>query len=155
MNFREKKRQLNKPLFNYLRNVKFSSYLVSPIIYVQIIPFLLLDIFITIYQLINFSIYKIDKVERRNYIILDHHKLTYLNSLEKLNCLYCSYINGLIGYVREIASRSEQYFCPIRHASKQLGGHSRYHLFTNYGDAEGYREKLPKIRNSLRKIKGP
>lgn len=34
--------------------------------------------------------------------------------MEKVNCVYCSYFNGLMSYLREIAGRTEQYWCPIR-----------------------------------------
>jgi len=151
---REKHHELKSHLLLYLAKAKLTSYLVAPIIYAQIIPFLFIDLFITVYQWINFPVYKIDKVNRQDYIVFDRHKLAYLNTLEKINCLYCSYVNGLIGYAREVASRTEQYFCPIRHARKQLGTHGRYYLFTDYGDAESYKNKLIEIRESLREHKG-
>ncbi len=148
----EKQRIFKQNLILYLVNAKFSSYIVSPFIYMQIIPFFMLDIFVSIYQWTNFPIYKISKVRRKDYIIFDRHKLGYLNTLEKFNCLYCSYVNGLIAYVREVASRTEQFFCPIRHAKKQQGSHDRYHLFTDYGDTESYKGKLKGIREALKKI---
>jgi hypothetical protein len=63
--------------------------------------------------------------------------------------MYCSYVNGLLAYAREIAARTEQYWCPIKHASRVLDKHSRYHHFTDYGDAEEYREKLDSLQREL------
>jgi len=36
----------------------------------------------------------------------------YLNIMEKVNCLYCGYLNGLTAYAQEIGGRREQYWCP-------------------------------------------
>jgi len=46
---------------------------------------------------------------------LDRSKLHYLNALESLNCV-CCYANGLTAFVAEIAGRTEQHWCPIKHA---------------------------------------
>ncbi|MDE2512291.1 MAG: hypothetical protein KGL74_14295 [Elusimicrobia bacterium] len=45
----------------------------------------------------------------------------YLNWIELFNCDYCSYAGGLIAFAREVSSRAEQYFCPIKHASRCAG----------------------------------
>ena len=131
-------------MFIRFNKTKLLYYLVVPIIYIQIVPFIILDIFITVYQWINFSVYKIEKVNRQDYIVFDRHKLDYLDIIEKVNCLYCSYVNGLVSYIQEIASRTEEFFCPIRHAKKQLGNHSLYQQFTEYGDGQAYEEKKRK-----------
>ena len=145
----EKQKKFKQSLLTYLIKSKWTFRLTAPFIYMQIIPFLLLDIFVSIYQWTNFPVYKISKVKRGDYIIFDRHKLGYLNTLEKINCLYCSYVNGLIGYIREISSRTEQFFCPIRHAKKQVGKHDRYYLFTDYGDTQAYRLRLQELRRLL------
>ena len=91
------------------------------------------------------------RVRRADYVALDRHKLSYLNAIEKLNCLYCGYANGVIAYAREIASRTEQYWCPIKHARRIVGAHGRYHRFQEYGDAEGYQAHLRKMRLEFRR----
>ena len=48
-------------------------------------------------------------------VLCDLHKPAYLNGVEKLKFMYCSYANGVIAYGREIA-RSERYLVPIKHA---------------------------------------
>ena len=65
---------------------------------------------------------------------------------EKINCLYCSYASGIINYGREIASRTEQYWCPIKHAHKLVDVHQRYANFLDYGDAQDYKENMTEAR---------
>jgi hypothetical protein len=91
-------------------------------------------------------------VKRQRYIVIDHQSLAYLNLIEKLNCLYCGYFNGLIAYVREVAARTEQYWCPVKHARRLAAMHSRYGKFLEYGDAEGYRRQLEEIRRDFKDV---
>jgi hypothetical protein len=102
------------------------------------------------YQWICFPIYKINKVKRSDYIVIDRHRLYYLNLIEKLNCLYCSYFNGLMGYISEIAARTEQYWCPIRHAKRLKSMHNNYKHFFDYGDSENFRNGLNDLRKKLK-----
>lgn len=146
-------RRLKKNLFRYLLGIKAGSYLVSPIIYAMIIPAVILDLFVTLYHTVCFPVYRIPKVRRGDHIIFDRHKLGYLNLLEKVNCIYCGYLNGLIAYTQEIAARTEQHFCPIAHAKKPHRAHSRYHLFFNYGDAERYKNELTQLRHQFEDLK--
>ena len=125
------------------------NLLTAPIIYCMVFPMLLLDVCICLYQGICFPIYKIPKVKRDNYIIFDRHHLSYLNIVEKSHCVYCTYGNGLLAYATEIIARTEQYFCPIKHARKMMGRHARYANFVEYGDAEDYQTKLEKFRTDL------
>ena len=71
--------------------------LTAPVIYSVIIPFVLLDLFVSLYQAVCFPVYGIEKVRRRDYIAYDRKHLSYLNGFEKLNCVYCAYGNGLLG----------------------------------------------------------
>jgi hypothetical protein len=95
----------------------------APLIYGLIVPLLLLDACTAIYRAICFQIYGIARVRRADYFVFDRHHLPYLNALEKLNCAYCSYTTGLMGYVREIAARTEAYWCPIKHARHLTAAH--------------------------------
>jgi hypothetical protein len=104
-------RELRTRLSTYVLNARLLVILTAPVIYALIVPLVLLDLFVTIYQAVGFPVYGIPKARRRDYLVFDRHHLAYLNALEKLNCAYCSYANGLIAYVREIASRTEQYWC--------------------------------------------
>ncbi len=133
-------RELRTRLTKYIVNAHLLVVLTAPVIYSLIVPLVLLDVFVTIYQVVCFPVYGISKVRRRDYLIFDRHHLAYLNALEKLNCAYCSYANGLIAYIREIAGRTEQYWCPIKHARRAIGAHPAYATFEDYGDADGYRK---------------
>lgn len=126
------------------------SLLVSPLIYSLIVPLLLLDAWLWAYQAVCFRVYGIRRVERARYIVLDRRSLPYLNAIQRFNCDYCGYANGLIAYAREVASRTEQYFCPIKHASRCSGPHLRYHEFADYGDADAYRANWKKLRDELK-----
>ena len=106
-----------------------------------IVPLVILDIFVSLYQAICFPIYKIEQVKRADYFSFDRHHLAYLNLIEKINCAFCSYANGLIAYTREIASLTEAYWCPIKHAKRLNGTHPRYKDFLDYGDADAYGAK--------------
>jgi hypothetical protein len=124
--------------------------LTAPVIYSLIVPFALVDLWVSIYQAICFRAYGIPQVERRRYMIFDRAGLAYLNAVEKLNCAYCSYVNGVIAYVREVASRTEQYWCPIKHARRVFGAHPRYAAFVEFGDAEAYHARRTALRDDVR-----
>jgi hypothetical protein len=136
-------------LVRYLATTPILHLLSAPVIWSVLIPAMILDGFVSLYQWVCFPIYKITKVKRSDYIIIDRHRLGYLNAIEKLNCLYCSYFNGLMGYVSEVAARTEQYWCPIRHASRMKSIHSRYQKFFEYGDSTRFRQDFEKLRHEL------
>jgi hypothetical protein len=127
-----------------------ASLLVAPMIYSLIVPLVLLDLWVRLYQAVCFPVYGIAKVDRSRYVLLDRGHLQYLNWIERVNCNYCGYANGLVAYAREIAARTEQYFCPIKHAHRSLGPHSHYSEFLDFGDAHAYKEELVKLRTELR-----
>lgn len=139
-------RALRIGLFRFIRTSRLLVAMTAPLIYGLIVPLVLLDVFITIYHAVCFPIYGIAKVKRSDHLVFDRQHLDYLNLLEKLNCAYCSYGNGLISYVREIAARTEQYWCPIKHAGKVKGLHDRYRNFVDYGDAEGWFARMEELR---------
>jgi hypothetical protein len=134
-------RRLRKSSWKHLRSTQLLVILSSPLIYVCAVPFLLLDLAVAVYQAVCFPIYGIPKVRRQDYLIFDRGRLAYLNAIEKVACIYCSYANGVLAYIREIAARTEQHFCPIRHAHPIVRPHSRYDHFLPYGDAQAYRAR--------------
>jgi len=142
-------RSLRTTLGSYVKGARLSVILTAPVIYSVILPFLILDVFVSTYQAICFRVYGIPRVCRSDYIALDRHHLQYLNGIEKLNCAYCSYGNGLLAYASEIASRTEQFWCPIKHARRIDGTHPRYPLFFDYGDGHAYKEGLKDMRKGL------
>lgn len=135
----------------FLSRAKLGHIVTAPVIYSLIVPFLILDLWVSLYQAICFRAYGIPQVRRRDHVRIDRHQLGYLNALQKLNCVYCGYCNGLISYVREIAARTEAFWCPIKHAGPVRRPHERYAQFLDYGDAEGFREGLDASRAALQK----
>ena len=145
---KEAHKQLKIGLIKWLGNRPL-NLITAPIIYSMIFPMLLLDLCVSFYQFTCFPIYKIPKVKRDEFIIFDRHHLSYLNWVEKSHCMYCTYGNGLLAYATEIIARTEQYFCPIKHARKMMGRHARYASFVEFGDAADYQIKLEKFRTDL------
>jgi len=136
-------------LIRYITGASLLSWLVAPVIYSGIVPLLLFDLFLLVYQAACFPVYRITKVERAHYLLLDRGDLPYLNLLERLNCVYCGYANGLMAYGREVAARTEQFFCPIKHARRIVAAHDHYPGFFEYGDSESYRLGLERLRAKL------
>lgn len=125
------------------------NLITGPIIYSMIIPLLIFDIFISFYHSTCFSVYRIKKVSRKDYIVFDRHALQYLNIVEKFHCTYCAYAVGLIAYGGEIVARTEAYFCPIKHEQKIAGSHSRYAHFIEYGDSNEIESRVEAFRSAL------
>lgn len=142
-------RRLKTGFFRWLVRDRPFNLLTGPIIYSMIVPLVIADVFISFYQFTCFPIYGIKRVKRSDYIIFDRHQLNYLNFIEKFHCTYCAYGSGMIAYISEIVARTEQYFCPIKHARKVLGSHARYAQFLDFGEAEDYQAKLEKFRQDL------
>jgi len=145
---RKEHKRLRRSLFSHIRSIGLLYWLSAPVIYALIIPLVLIDLFATLYQVVCFPIYGIGRVRRSDYVVVDRHRLSYLNAIEKLNCIYCGYATGVIAYARELASRTEQYFCPIKHALAVPGAHSRYSRFVDYGDAKAYRAQIDHLRKT-------
>lgn len=146
---RKAHRKLKRGILRWIVTDRPQNHLTGPIIYSMIVPLALLDLCITFYQLVCFPIYKVAKVRRADYFVFDRRHLEYLNAVERFHCTYCAYANGLVAYTSEIVARTEQYFCPIKHARKILGSHSRYARFLAYGEAADYHEKLEQFRRAL------
>ena len=136
-------------LFRYVARASPFSWLATPIIWSGLVPMAMLDVFLFAFQGVCFPIYGIPKAKRSEYVVLDRGDLPYLNGMEKLNCAYCGYANGLAAYFREVAARTEQYWCPIKHARRITAAHDRYPSFFEYGDAETYRLGLERLRGTL------
>ncbi len=145
-----KQKENLKNLFSFFKEMPILHLITSPIIYIMIFPIIILDILLFIYQQSISKIYKLPKVKRSDYIVYDRQLLAYLNIIEKINCMYCSYFNGMLAYASQIAAETELYFCPIKHAKKIAYKHSKYNDFLAYGDSEGYRKKLEDLRTTLK-----
>jgi hypothetical protein len=83
---REAHRRLRQSIPAYILEGSFLSLLTAPVIYSLLLPFVILDVWVTLYQSICFPIYGMARVPRRRYFAIDRHKLAYLNGIEKVNC---------------------------------------------------------------------
>jgi hypothetical protein len=148
---REYHRRYREGLWRYMLGGSVATMITAPVVYSLLLPFVVLDGWVSAFEAICFRAWRIRRVKRRDYIAIDRHRLSYLNGLEKANCMYCSYVNGLLAYVREVAARTEEHWCPIRHARRVRGAHSHYAGFAAYGDAAGYRTAIPSLRARARR----
>ena len=146
---RQAHRRLKTGFFRWVVAFRPQNLITGPIIYSMIFPLAILDLFVSFYQATCFPIYGVAKARRADYIVFDRQQLEYLNFIEKFHCTYCAYGSGLIAYVAEVVARTEEYFCPIKHARKVLGTHARYARFLDYGDAADYEARLEKFRVAL------
>lgn len=149
---RDAHRAARETLRSFLSRTRPLVVLTAPVIYSLIFPLLLLDLFVTIYQAVCFPVYRIPKVRRGDYIAIDRHMLQYLNGLQKLNCVYCGYANGLLSYTREIAGRTEAFWCPIKHARRLEDTHDHYAGFVDYGDSDDYQTHVETQRSALSRL---
>ena len=149
----EQQKRFKMGVLKYLLSSDIKSLLSAPLIYAVFFPMVLLDLFVWVYQWVCFPLYGLARVKRADYFVFDRVHLGYLNIIEKINCAYCSYGNGLIAYAREVVGQTEQYWCPIKHARKVLHAHPYYMGFVDFGDAQAYRDELEPLRAQLARLK--
>jgi hypothetical protein len=130
--------------------------LASPFIYAVVVPVALLDAMVSLYQAVCFRIWSIPQTRRRRFMRFDRASLAVLNPLQKLNCFYCSYANGVLAYATEVASKTEQYWCPIKHEIEPHGVHRRYHAFARHDGEDGeIARRWQALRDNLRNESEP
>ncbi len=106
-----------------------------------LLALIILDISIEIYHHICFSLYGLKLVDRGQYIKIDRYKLQYLNWVQKLNCVYCGYANGLLKYASVIAGETEKYWCGIKHAKEDGFVSPKHHKdFLEYNDDKSFKK---------------
>lgn len=84
-------------------------------IYSMIIPILLLDAWTTLYQFVYFNINGIPMIKKSDYISFERWELGKLNILQKINCFYCEYVNGVMAWAKGVGVQTEIYSCAIKH----------------------------------------
>lgn len=117
----------------------FCHILSMPFIYMMIVPVVFMDVVLSVYHAVCFRLYGIPLVKREDYIVYDRELLNYLTPMQKFNCYYCSYVNGFLSYAREIAGRTEKYWCPIKHL-KTKATHDWQKCFAEYGDEASFKK---------------
>ena len=85
------------------------------IIYSVFIPIVIVDVWASFYQFVYFGLHNIPKVNKRDYVVLDRDHLSKLNLLQKVNCIYCEYVNGTVAWLHALAAQTEIYSCAIKH----------------------------------------
>ena len=111
---REAQAKLRHGVFKWLAESQLRNVVTAPVIYSMIVPLAFLDLALTVFQAVCFPLYRAPTVKRADYILLDRFHLSYLNSLEKLNCAYCAYAAGVLAYAREIAARGRSLTARVR-----------------------------------------
>jgi hypothetical protein len=127
--------------------INYKYVLSMPFIYGMFLPTVFFSICLEIYHQICFRIYGIPLVDKKEFFVYDRQLLPYLNWFEKLNCLYCSYVNNVVRYALEIGGRTERFWCPIKYARRVENTHSQYHKFAGYLDGENFRKRWDGLRD--------
>jgi hypothetical protein len=141
-------------LRRWLKQSQPQSFLSIPFIYGMAIPLAFLGVCLTFYQRVCLSLYRIERMKRADFIVIDRQHLAYLNAIEKAHCVYCGYANGVLAYGVEIAARTEQYWCLIKHAHRAQGTHARAEHFLAYGNAADFAEGQERLRHELAPASG-
>ena len=128
---------------NQKHRIRFIQHTIAALLMLIVMPFLIiLDLLIEIYHRIGFPLCRMKLVKRKNYVIIDRHRLKYLNPLEKFGCVYCGYANGLFAYFLEIANRTEEYWCAIKHKKyRHVIKQAHQKKFLKYGDEKSFKKK--------------
>ncbi|QQS39254.1 hypothetical protein IPM62_01410 [Candidatus Woesebacteria bacterium] len=138
--WRRKGRQVQIP-------VNWKYFVSAPFIYSMIIPALVWHACIEIYHQVCFRLYGIPLVKNKDYFVYDRVLLSWLNPWEKINCIYCSYINNLIRYSSEIGGRTERYWCPIKYYRRIDHAHSQYDKFAKTKNPKKMRDTWKELRD--------
>jgi len=140
LDVKKRNKSFKQGIIKYLFSAQIRHLISAPFIYSMIIPSLLLDLFLFIFQQVCFRLYDIPFVKRSEYFDYDRRHLDYLNIIQKFNCLFCSYVNWLFSYATEVWWRTEKYWCPIKHANKNKWNHDWQHFFADYWDPEWFKD---------------
>ncbi len=99
-------------------------------IYTMIVPIFILDISTSIYQEIYFTALGIPKIKKKNYVVMERWNLSKLNLLQKLNCVYCEYANGILAFAKAVGNQTEIYSCAIKHRHALKGDNHEDNFYT-------------------------
>ena len=142
--FKKRNKEFRIPTWKYAIPKNIRHIISMPFIYMMIVPAGLLDLFLIMYNRTALPLYRISPVKRSDHFIYDRQFLDYLNIIQKINCFYCSYVNGLFSFASEIGAQTERYWCPLKAAKNPKFHHSLYKEFADYGNPEEWNEKFNK-----------
>ena len=86
-----------------------------------IVPIIIIHCWIWVYEKVYFSAFGIPHVYFRDYLIIDRGRLSKLNLIQKIACVYCGYGNAVAAWLKTVANHTELYSCAIQHNKKKLG----------------------------------
>jgi hypothetical protein len=142
-------RRLKTSLFRYAVYSRVLAILTAPFIYACILPFVLLDLFVSMYQWVCFPVYGVPKARLRDYMAIDRNKLRYLNALEGL--IVCTAHMQTDCLPTLWKSQDGAALVPNRARARRIQqAHDRYSHFLPFGDAAAYRERIDKVRNDFK-----
>lgn len=127
--------------------ISFRYIMSMPFIYGMMIPSLIFHASIEVYHQVCFRLYGIPLVYGKDYFVYDRQLLSQLNIFERINCIYCSYVNNLIRYSAEIGGRTERYWCPIKYHHRISNQHSQYDKFVSCSDPKKFRSEWAELRD--------
>lgn len=93
-------------------------YASIPFIYGMIVPLAFVDLCVTVYQAAAFRCYGIPRIVRRKYVRWVGRGHGMVRWIDRFNCAYCSYANGVAAYLRAVLIETEKYWCPIKYAAR-------------------------------------
>ncbi len=129
----------------YMEYRKYTNRIVRhvvsvPFIWANVITIVAADIILETYHQICFPLYGLEKLDRSKYIAMDRQRLSYLSFIQKMNCMYCGYVNGWFAYASVIAAITEQYWCGIKH-EKNNPALPHHASFVDYGDEAAFHKR--------------
>jgi len=108
-----------------------------PMILIGLPVFVLINLYIQIYQNICFPAYGIQRVKQGEYLIFNESQLSGLDLIE---CICYFYAVGMLRFSLEVTSRTESFWCPIKHLRRlTIEYHDKYSKFADYGDEEAFK----------------
>jgi len=112
------------------RNILIALFAVA-IMYGMIIPIIIMDLSTRVYQLVYFNAANIPLIPSSDYISFDRWDLTKLSLIQKINCQYCSYANGIAAWTKAVVNQTELYSCAIKN-HHQKNGQEHHKDFISY-----------------------
>lgn len=105
---------------HYYPNSFILSFLAMLYTAVGILPMFAIDVYTVIFQYVYFGIHHIPKLDRREYVVMDRHRLRGLSPTQKVNCVYCGYANGVAGFAKAVVEQMERFSCAVKHEHEPL-----------------------------------
>ncbi len=104
------------------------------VIYSTAIPLFILDLWVQVYHAIYFPLLGLPPVPRHEFVIIDRGRLARLTLMQKINCVYCDYANGVVAWMKAVVNTTEAYSCAIKHSTRGPGQehHDGYYDYEKY-----------------------